>query len=267
MFLTSATHMRGFLTAAVLAAALQAGTAWAAEEPPFLGMVVAQEADLRAGQNKAFEKVGVVRKDQPLTVVAESYGWYKVQLPVDARSYVAANYIRDVGGDLAEVTGNRLNIRSAPTVQATVLGQLKKGELVRVLEQKDGWARVEPADRSFGWLPAEVVAYKSKDIPPPRVLTRSSPSAKPQDTALQKPSPDKDTVSGTGILQDLADKAVSPEIRHRLAADGQTVYFLKGYRRVLDGFLNQKVDIQGTRQHDVSADQPVLLVNKITLVL
>ena len=41
------------------------------------------------------------------------------------------------------VTANSLNVRAEPTRTGMVLGSLKKGTEVRVLEEKDGWKRVQ----------------------------------------------------------------------------------------------------------------------------
>ena len=41
------------------------------------------------------------------------------------------------------VTANSLNVRAEPTKTGMILGSLKKGTEVRVLEEKDGWKRVQ----------------------------------------------------------------------------------------------------------------------------
>jgi hypothetical protein len=68
-------------------------------------------------------------------------------------------------------------------------------------------------------------------------------------------------------VEDIGEEAISPDIRHQLMTDDQTTYYLKGYRHILDGFLHNKVKIEGKLQSAFKAKHPVLLVTKVNLVL
>ncbi|HTO08689.1 MAG TPA: SH3 domain-containing protein [Myxococcota bacterium] len=54
------------------------------------------------------------------------------------------------------VTANSLNVRAIPSTKGTVLGTLKKGMEVRVLEEKNGWKKVQ-SDGALpeGWVAGE----------------------------------------------------------------------------------------------------------------
>ena len=51
------------------------------------------------------------------------------------------------------VTAKSLNVRAEPNTTGMVLGTLKKGTEVRVLEEKDGWKRVQSDGAApEGWV-------------------------------------------------------------------------------------------------------------------
>jgi uncharacterized protein YgiM (DUF1202 family) len=51
------------------------------------------------------------------------------------------------------VTAKSLNVRAEPTKTGMVLGSLKKGTEVRVLEEKDGWKKVQSDGAApEGWV-------------------------------------------------------------------------------------------------------------------
>jgi len=69
------------------------------------------------------------------------------------------------------VTAKTLNVRALPSTKGTVLGTLKKGQEVRVLETKDGWKRVQSDGAApEGWVAAEYV--KAHEAPPPAAPTK-----------------------------------------------------------------------------------------------
>ena len=54
------------------------------------------------------------------------------------------------------VTAKSLNVRALPSTKGTVLGTLKKGQEVRVLETKDGWKKVQSDGAApEGWVAGE----------------------------------------------------------------------------------------------------------------
>jgi SH3-like domain-containing protein len=228
---------------------------------PFVAKIKVKTANLRAGQNTNFELLGQLKEGDEIVVLGESFDWRKVKLPVDAKAYVNAGFVKDLGKGVGEVSGNRLNIRAAALVSASIIGQLKKGELIRILEKKDDWYRIEPPEESFGWVLNEFLEKTSKDIPAARSVSKSGPiiDAKPFDS---QPG----LIYAVGTVEDLGNNMISADIRHYIESDGR-IYVLQGYRHVIDSFLHQKVRIEGMLKPDVKSDKPALLVTKITLVM
>lgn len=153
---------------------------------PFLARVKKKNVNIRAGQNINFEKIGRLRKWEKIVVLGKSYSWYKIKLPVHADSHISMDFVKMLGNGIGEITGNRVNIRSGAEGHSAVIGQLNKGELVRVLREyppgdtsanggaagsSGGWYRIEPPDQSYGWVLSKYLAVTSKNIPAPRVIS------------------------------------------------------------------------------------------------
>jgi uncharacterized protein YgiM (DUF1202 family) len=61
------------------------------------------------------------------------------------------------------VTAKSLNVRAEPTKTGMVLGALKKGTEVRVLEEKDGWKKVQSDGAApEGWVHGDFLKAHGK---------------------------------------------------------------------------------------------------------
>jgi len=261
---------------------------FAQEEYPFTGKAVAADVNVRAGQSKNFEKLAQLQQDEEVIVVGKNFSWYKILLPDHAQSYVFAKFVEPLGEDIGMITATNLNIRARGDVQSSVVGRLSNGAMVRILEQEGDWIRIEPVDQSFGWVREDFIAFSSGRVPPPRVVTppartahkpkslfkqkaASAPAPTPRPMVKEAPAPPTvspaKVVTATGVIAGLGSESVTSNIRHKLVVDGKPAYFLKGYRKIMDGFLNYKVNIEGEILPDIQADYPVVLVTKIQLIL
>ena len=265
----------------------------AQEQFPYLADVTSKGVNVRAGQSSGFEKVGRLGVGDKVVVVDKEYSWYKIKLPVNAESYVSSAYVQDLGQGVGQITGNRVNIRSGAHINFSVIGQVKKGEWIKILQKypaghnKAGWYKIEPAEGSCGWVSEKFLKFNSKQIPPSRKvqppvkniyeLRRIAKKKKAKEEAeslrLQKEKEAKLAeerklnVSTIGVIESLGDKTLSSNVRHRLIVEGNMSYYLKGYRSIIDGFLNHKVKIEGKIQKNIAADRPVIFVSRIKLVL
>ena len=265
----------------------------AEERFPFIGVVTPASVNVRAGQNENFEKVGLVSQGDKVVVVDRSFSWYKIKLPATADSYVSAEFVKELSRNIGKISANRLNIRAGKGLNYSVVGQLEENQLVRILKKDEEWFKIEPIDKSYGWILAEYVQFQSEKIPPPRQVeipdapgeppttkrvtisdifrkaaqpSESSEPAAPE-PAVEEPAPSPvELIQVSGMLTMLGEP-VTPNVRHQIIMDDKTEYYLLGYRRIIDGFINQKVSIEGVLQKDVKAVKPVLLVTKIKLYL
>jgi len=240
----------------------------AQETFPYTARITVKTVNLRAGQNANFEAIGQLKQGDEVVIVGESFDWRKVKLTKDAKAFVNAGFVKDLGDGIGKVTGNRLNIRAAAVANASLLGQLKKDQLVRIIEKTNDWYRIEPSEGSYGWVLKECVEFKSAQIPAARVVQAPIRNVAVRPRVVDQPQGlPPGTIAVTGVIEDLAEKTLSEDIRHSIKTDSADVYYLQGYRHVIDGFLHQRVKIEGRLKTDFRSDAPVVLVTRINLVL
>ncbi len=268
--------------AAVLVAAGYAGSmAQANETFPFVGEITANRVHVRAGQAEAFDSLGLLNEKDPVVVLSKSYSWYQIKLPLQAQCYVSQELLEVLRDDVAQIKGNRVNVRARPNIQSSIIGQLAKGTRVKILSRlEDGWCQIEPVEGLSGWVVADLVAFKSLQIPAPRVVelpTRNIYVQKQQEEAARQAQAQEEqkafeerkqeALTVRGAVRVLASPAPIDGVAHTLTGDDGGVYYLKGYRNVLDGFVNLRVQVRGITQETPGSDQPVLLVTQVNLIL
>lgn len=247
---------------------------------PYSARVEKENINVRAGQSVNFERVGQVTLGEVVVVLEEAFGWTRIKLPVQCESYIHSDFVTDFGQGIGRVTGERVNVRSRAQLNSSILGQASKGDMVKLLEKKEDWYRIEPLDQCSGWVSSEFLAFHSPQVPPPRRVelpVKNSDRKRALSAVLQvqpapeapppAPAPQTQTVEVTGTITELGGRSISRDIRHKLVVDEKTAYFLQGYRLIVDGFKNQKVLIEGEIKTDIKAEHPVVMVKKIKLIL
>ena len=127
---------------------------FADEHFPFLAQVIKESVNVRAGPNTNFEKIDKLNKGSKVVVLGRDYEWYKIQPLPTTRAYIRSDYLKIIKGEgLALVLGDNVNIRCSANSEAASLGEVKKGTLVRVLQEKEeGEAGKAPKAVSPGWV-------------------------------------------------------------------------------------------------------------------
>jgi len=238
---------------------------YADEHFPFLAKVSKGSVNVRAGANTNFEKIDKLNQGDEIVVLAKTFDWYKVQLPLDAKSYVRADYLKIRSNSIAEVIGDKVNIRAIPNSESTSLGLLIKGTLVKVKEQINGWWQIEPPLQAVGWIRQDFLSIKSLSVEPalirgPVVLPEEAPV-----TPVKNEPSSLATIEIRGRLMPLDDPKV--DIHYELVVDGQVIYYVQSVPN-LDRFKGAVVFIKGlvlTNQHQYI--YPVLRVITISLLL
>ena len=142
------------------------------EHFPFLGETAKDAVHVRAGANTNFESLYKLGKGSQVMVTGRHYEWYAVQLPAAAGVYVRADYIKENGNNVGEITGDKVNIRAKANSDSSSLGQLERGELVKLIEQArlpdgqaNGWWKIEPPLAAQGWVHADLIQMRSAQVP------------------------------------------------------------------------------------------------------
>jgi uncharacterized protein YgiM (DUF1202 family) len=147
---------------------------YAAEEFPFLGEVTAQNVNVRAGADISFERIHKLNKGRKIVVVGKQYDWYKIRLPRRAICYISSDYVARDDSDLGTVIGNNVNLRAKANQNSTILGQLDKGEKVKILERIKDWYKIQVPKNCFGWMHARFVSIYSPAKEPSKITEEES---------------------------------------------------------------------------------------------
>lgn len=243
---------------------------------PFLGKIKEKSVHIRAGQSKSFESLGRLSMDQDVVVVDKSYSWYKVRLPQKANSYISNEFVKMVNNEVGEITSDRVNVRAGAGINFTVLGQVNKGDRVLILDQPEGWYKIQPVKDSYGWISEDLISFVSSDVSGynPGDIDKHLYEVEPDEVVEEELPPSEELVvdepqtSFQGILTANKDSK-NKDFQYLLTNSGQETYYLDGFSQLLNPFINYKVKIEGYIK-DVPKDAymyPVVVVTRIQLIL
>ena len=130
------------------------------------------------------------RKDEPNK-------WYKISLPPSASVWVNSSIGLDAD---KKVKSSRLNLRSGPGENFSVIGRVEKGTPVTVIETKGEWSKIEPPADSFAFVAAHLItrqpagaavvaAHTPPPTPPPVMVVNANPPSAPVQPPVDRPVP------------------------------------------------------------------------------
>ncbi len=157
-------------------------------------IVKANRTNVRAQPSLDAEVLASLNPGQEVTVLGEvlptggKEPWTRIALPKSVAVWVHGPLVNRPAGT---VQARELNFRTGPGLNYSVLGQLKRGDVVTVIQESGGWLQIEP--------PAGAVAYIASrllggEVPPPVVTTPAPSSARPV-VPLQPPPPASSSVA------------------------------------------------------------------------
>jgi SH3-like domain-containing protein len=119
-------------------------------EFPFAGVVLGDDVNLRAGPGANYEVVTKLAGGEKVQVIGEAFGWLVVRPVREVRTFVHKDLIATKGAGVGIVLKDRVNLRSRPAAEATVVGQCARGDVVRLVDATGDWiAVVAPPEASF----------------------------------------------------------------------------------------------------------------------
>ena len=168
----------------------------AAPLAPGPAVVTQKSVNVRAQAAINSEVVARLKQGDHVTVVEEvtlkkpktdePVKWAKVSLPTNATAWVNTTFI-----DAANktVVPKKLNVRSGPGENFTVVARLAKGTAVKEIEAKGEWTKIEAPADSYGFIAAHLLASEPAAAPPPPVIVAAvePPRAPPTETKLPPP--------------------------------------------------------------------------------
>jgi uncharacterized protein YgiM (DUF1202 family) len=123
--------------------------------------------------------------------------WAKIALPTNATVWAHASFIDQTN---YTVTATRLNLRTGPSENHSVIGRVPKGTTVRPIDQKGEWVKLEPPADAYGFVAAHLLARD----------TSAAPTLAAGTTPDSVPPPIETAVPATPAPAPAADPTVPP---------------------------------------------------------
>lgn len=224
--------------------------------------------------------------------------WVQILLPPTTPVWVSAKYL-DAS---STVTSKKLNVRSGPGENYSVVGELQKGDAVKTVHEKSGWMQIEAPTNSFGYVAAHLLAHKEA-APPPVDLTMANPPVTtvngggmtvtpaagtpgapnagtpgpgmapapsvPAPVAEASGAPVERVISREGSVGDTASVQAPTYFQLESLDDGKVIDYLytTSPNLVLEHWRGKKVLVQGVESLDERWPSiPVLTIQKIQIV-
>ncbi len=160
---------------------------------PGPAVVDANNVNVRGQAKLASEVVAHLAKGQSVTVIeeitlkksgpSEPSAWAKIVLPPEVHVYVNSSYI-----DSAKKTvkPKKLNLRSGPGENYSVLGVMAQGDAVREIATKGAWTEIEAPAHAYAFVAAQ---YLKQEPSAPAVAVRTPPPTTPPVAVATPPTP------------------------------------------------------------------------------
>ncbi len=233
------------------------------EQFPFLGEISRGPVNVRAGANINFESIAKLVTGDEVVILGKNYEWCKVQLPLTVAVFIREDYIQAHEGLRGEIIGDRVNVRAKPNSESSPLGQMSKGDWIRLLEVSGGWWRIEPPASAVGWVHEDFVRVKSLRIA--EGVLRKNLTADVLSEAPVPEVPVRPVLTIRGILMGV-DSGQEGGGHYQLMVDGDAmIYYLQDVS-YLERFRGAIVSVDGTVVQETPTER-MLQVSKIALIL
>lgn len=134
------------LCSALWGAALLPATASAAE----MVSVRSKMLNMRAGPGTHYETQWQLQRGFPLEVIGRQGNWLKIRDFENDIGWVARSLTSRTPHHI--VKARVANVRSGPSTRNRVVGKAMYGEVLRTLEKRISWVRVERSNGAKGWV-------------------------------------------------------------------------------------------------------------------
>jgi uncharacterized protein YgiM (DUF1202 family) len=163
---------------------------------------VASNVNVRGQAKLKSEVVTRVTKGVTVTVLEEIVdnksgpeepsAWAKILLPPGAHAWVNTMF---VDTNNFTIRPKKLNVRSGPGENYSVIGLLQKGDAVKELKTKGEWMEIEPPAGAYAFMAAQYLSQEAPQVaaastPPPAPATPTPAVPKPAEPVTPPPPPE-----------------------------------------------------------------------------
>ncbi len=157
-------QIRGFFILAVVIFCVSAITMVSYAEEICQGIVIGNNLNLREKPSLSANIITKLRKNVEVTIMKKASDWYLIRTENGDNGWVYSDYIEiKSAGSFAKVTGNHVNLRTAPTLSGQVITQLFLNDDIFVKDLQGDWYHVITSANQEGWIYKDYVFLSSKE--------------------------------------------------------------------------------------------------------
>ena len=139
------------------------------------GIVNGNIVNIREGSGLSYTAKTQVTVGQVLTILEEKNNWFKVSTPTGQVGWISGDYVKKVIKKVV-VTGSKVNLRKGPGTGYQKTGEVKAGQALSVLAEKNGWFKVWLSGGKEAWIAGWLVAEQKNTGSIPTNNTNNSGS-------------------------------------------------------------------------------------------
>ncbi|MCX5701540.1 MAG: SH3 domain-containing protein [Candidatus Omnitrophica bacterium] len=207
-------------------------TCFVRECESFQAEVNANNINVRVDSTANSEAICKVNKGDTLEVILELYDWYKITLPKTAPLFIRRDLISFIDNKTAKVSKDNVNVRLRADESSPILGELNKDTTVNVLDDKNDWCKIEPADNTFGWIHKNFL----------NKISEETKKKEQENKVVSEGPPVKETMTIEGIVK---SKIIKHKASHKLITGDNSCFALKGREEDLNAVTGHRARISG----------------------
>lgn len=249
-------------------------TAGAQTNEVAMGRVTGDRVSLRAKPSLEGELLDRAMSGDEMAFFEKTNGWVAVQAPDSLTFYVSGDYIEN-----GVVTPKKLNVRSGPSKNYSVVAVVERGQEVAVRGEFNNWIKIAPPVGSRIWISEDYVDIIEPTPPEPEVVAETEPEPEPEPVVDQEPDAENELPPLMLVLdkskpQGKVDRI--PGVLRRanpglyklvLIADEleEPICLVRGRESQLEQLLNRSLLIEGKVYWVKDVDLPVIQPDNIHL--
>ncbi|RWR15219.1 N-acetylmuramoyl-L-alanine amidase [Siminovitchia fortis] len=125
--------------------------------------ITGEVVNVREKPGTSYPIITQIKKEETYPVINEKDDWYEIKLPSGETGWIAGWLASKDTAKLPSTEGSiavqNLNVRSEPGIESDILGKLKEGDKVKIIEESNGWSKIH-FESGTAWVSSEYVDKK-----------------------------------------------------------------------------------------------------------
>lgn len=132
------------------------------------GIILNERVNMRTGPSISSEVIHQLHTGESVSMlqriklnepqIGEPAEWVRIRIPKDVELWVFSEYLDET---TQSVTASRLNVRSGPSQNHSVVGRINRGTIVETIRVSAGWTAIKAPDNTVAYVAAEFVRKAS----------------------------------------------------------------------------------------------------------